>query len=81
MSFEITDRVPGPTDDEVAAAVAEAEAGYDLGTLPVERNPHAERLPLVPDDLLDAIEERAQRDGESPEAVVRRALVAYLHTA
>ncbi|MCR1784046.1 ribbon-helix-helix domain-containing protein [Nocardioides carbamazepini] len=81
MNFEITDHVPGLSDDQVARAAAEAEAGYDLRGRPSEPNPHLGRVQLVPTDLLDAVEERAARDGQSPEAVVRQALAAYLRTA
>jgi metal-responsive CopG/Arc/MetJ family transcriptional regulator len=35
----------------------------------------------VPEDLLDAIDERAAKDGQSPDAVVREALSNYLDTA
>lgn len=81
MDFEITDHVSGLSDDQVAQAAAEAEAGHDLTDRPSEPNPHFGRLQLVPSDLLDEIVERAARDGESPEAVVRRALTSYLRTA
>lgn len=81
MSFEITDHVPGLSDEQVAAVADEAGSGYDLATLDTEHNPHFQRLQLVPEDLLDAIDERAQKDGQSAEAVVRQALAAYLHTA
>ncbi|MDQ6522860.1 ribbon-helix-helix protein, CopG family [Nocardioides sp. LHD-245] len=81
MNIEITDHVPGLSDEQVARAVTEAESGYDLTDRPSEPNPHLGRVQLVPTDLLDAIDERAARDGESPEAVVRQALAAYLRTA
>ncbi|MDO5698068.1 MAG: ribbon-helix-helix domain-containing protein [Dermatophilus congolensis] len=78
MNFEITEHVPGLTDEQVAALVAEAEAGYDLSSLTPEANPHLEHRDLVPDDLLEVIDKRAAEDGQSPETVVRRALTAYL---
>ena len=81
MSFEITDRVPGLSHEDVDALVAEAENGYDLAARPSEPNPHFQRLQLVPADLLDVIDERAEKDGQSPEAVVRQALARYLDTA
>jgi len=81
MSFEITDRAPGFSDEDVAALAAEAEDGYDLTGRSAEPNPHFQRLQLVPADLLDAIDERAQKDGQSREAVVRHALANYLDTA
>lgn len=81
MSFEITDRVPGFRDEDVVAMAAEAEDGYDLRGQVSEPNPHFQRLQLVPADLLKAIDERALEDGQSPEAVVRRSLATYLHTA
>ena len=81
MSYEITDRVPGLTDAQVADLVQEAEAGYDLTARPSEPNPHFHRVQLVPEDLLDAIDERAAKDGQSPDAVVRDALSSYLDTA
>lgn len=81
MNFEMTDHVPGFGDDEVDAMVDEAEAGYDLSARRAELNPHFQLTQAVPEDLLEAIEERAEREGESPESVVRRALVAYLHSA
>ncbi|MEE6282844.1 CopG family transcriptional regulator [Georgenia sunbinii] len=81
MSFEITNRVPGVSDKDVAAMTAEAQDGYDLAETVAEPNPHFQRLQLVPDDLLEAIDERARRDGQSPDAVVRQALATYLHTA
>ena len=81
MSLEITDHVAAFSDEQVAAMAGEAQAGYDVSARAGEPNPHFQRLQLVPVDLLDAIEERAEQDGQSPEAVVRRALAAYLHTA
>lgn len=81
MSHEITERAPGLTDAQVADLVEEAEAGYDLTTRPSEPNPHFHRVQLVPEDLLDAIDERAAKDGQSPDAVVREALSNYLDTA
>lgn len=81
MSFEITDHVSGLSNDKVAAVADQAEAGYDLGDQASEPNPHFQRLQLVPEDLLDAIDERAYMEGQSPEAVVRQALATYLHTA
>lgn len=81
MSYEITDGVPGLTDAQVADLVQEAEAGYDPTTRQPEPNPHFQRVQLVPEDLLDAIDERAAKDGQSPDAVVREALSNYLHTA
>lgn len=81
MSFEVTDHVPGCSDEEVSAMVAEAEAGYALKGLPSESNPHRVSSPLVPDDLREAIEDRARRDGSSAETVVREAIEAYLHIA
>lgn len=81
MSFEIVDHVPGLSDERVAAMSDESEGGYDLTERAPEPNPHFQRLELVPADLLDAIDERAQQDGQSPEAVVRQALATYLDTA
>lgn len=81
MSFEITDHVPGLTDEQVAALVKEAEDGYTLSHREAAANPHFKRVKLVPDDLLEAIDERARTDGQSPEAVVRQALSSYLDTA
>lgn len=81
MNFSITDHVPGLSDEQVAAIAGEAEAGYDLTGRVSEANPHFQRLQLVPADLLDAIDERAQEDGQSPEAVVRQALTTYLRPA
>lgn len=81
MNLEITDHVPGVSDEDVAAMAAEAEDGYDLTGRASEPNPHSQRSELVPADLLEAIDERARRDGQSPEAVVRQALASYLHTA
>lgn len=81
MSFEITDHVSGLRDDQVAAMAEEAEAGYELSNQPSESNPHFQRLQLVPADLLDAIDERAHKEGQSPEAVVRDAIATYLNTA
>ena len=79
MSFETTDHVSGLSDEQVAALAQAAEAGYDVRALNWETNPH--RLQLVPEDLLEAIDQRAREDGESPETVVRRALTAYLRSA
>jgi hypothetical protein len=81
MSFESTDHVPGLSDEQVAAMADEAETGYDLAARAPEPNPHFQRLELVPADLMDAVDERAQKDGQSPEEVVRQALATYLHTA
>lgn len=81
MSFEITDHVPGLTDAQVAELIEEAKAGYDLTDSVPEPNPYFQRVQLVPADLLDAIDERARKDGQSPDAVVREALASYLETA
>lgn len=81
MSFEITDHVPGLTEEQVAGMAQEAADGYEVRDAQTEPNPHFQRLQLVPADLLDAIDERAQRDGQSPQSVVRDALATYLHTA
>lgn len=81
MGFEITDTVPGLTDEQVAALTREAEDGYDLADRTTSPNPHFQRLQTVPEDLLDAIDERARKDGRSPDAVVREALSNYLDTA
>jgi hypothetical protein len=80
MTFEMTDHVPGLTDEQVAALDDEALAGYDITRTPAEPNPHQQRQ-LVPEDLLDAIDERAEQDGQSREEIVRRALTTYLNTA
>ena len=74
MSHEVTDRVPGLTDQQVADLLQEAEAGYDLAPHQAVPNPHFQRVQQVPEDLLEAIDERAARDGQSPDAVVREAL-------
>lgn len=81
MSFDITDHVPGLTDQQVAAIADAAAAGYDLDDARLEPNPHVQRVQLVPADLLDAIDERARKDGQSPDSVVRDALSTYLHIA
>jgi len=78
MTFEMTDHVPGLSEEQVDQLVDEAEAGHDLDARAAEPNPH---LLVVPDDLLDAVAQRAQLDGESPDDVVRRALAAYLDSA
>lgn len=41
----------------------------EIGTVgqPAEQNLHLHRVQLVPDDLLDAIDGRAAKDGQSPE--------------
>jgi hypothetical protein len=72
--------IPGFTDAEVAKMVTEAEAGYDLATnvIRVEPNPHFQKLNLVPEDLGEAIIDRAIHDGSTPAEVVRAALKAYL---
>ncbi len=81
MSFDITEHVPGFSDREVQALATEAEAGYDVQGLPTELNPHRDVLALVPDELREALADRARQDGQSPAAIVREALAAYLHTA
>ena len=48
---------------------------------PSEQNLHLHRVQLVLEDLLDAIDERADKDGQSPDAVVREALSNYLDSA
>lgn len=78
MSYEITGSVPGLTDAQVTDLVQEAEAGYELTASPSEQNLHLRRVQLVPEDLRDAIDERAAKDGQSPDAVVREALSNYL---
>ena len=80
MTFETTDRVPGLDDEQLAALAEEAEAGYEVADAHAEPNPHFQGQ-LVPEDLLDAIDERAEREGQSREEVVRRALTEYLHSA
>ncbi|GMA41753.1 hypothetical protein [Mobilicoccus caccae] len=65
----------------MAAIVSEADAGYDSSDLPSEPNPHFQRLQIVPVDFLDAIDERAKKDGQSPEAVVHDVLATYLQIA
>lgn len=81
MTFEMTDHVPGLNDDRVAALAEEAEMGYDVRPHDGEPNPHSQRVRLIPEDLMDAVEARAKQDGQSTEAVLREALVAYLRTA
>jgi hypothetical protein len=81
MSFDITDHVDGLSDEQVSAAVDEAESGYDVADTASEPNPHFQRVQLVPADLVDAIEERARKDGQSPETVLREALTTYLRSA
>ena len=81
MNNEITDSVPGLTEAQVTDLVQEAEAGYELTDRLSEPNPHFHRVQLVPEDLLEAIDERAAKDGQSPDAVVREALSNYLDSA
>jgi len=59
--------VPGLDDDTLARLVAQAEAGYDLATdvIRTEENPHFQKLRLVPEDLGEAILNRAIRDGRT----------------
>ncbi|WP_131105790.1 hypothetical protein [Ornithinimicrobium sufpigmenti] len=71
MSDEIIDSVPALTDARVTDLVQEAEAGCELTARASEQNPHSHRVQLVPEDVLDAIDERAAKDGQSPDAVVR----------
>jgi|GEM_PF-1520283 len=73
--------VPGLDDDTLARLVAQAEAGYDLATdvIRTEENPHFQKLRLVPEDLGEAILNRAIRDGRTPDEIVRAAIEAYLH--
>lgn len=81
MSFDITDHIDGLSNEQIAAAVAESETGFDLSGTQSEPNPHFQKVQLVPADLVDALEERARKDGQSPEDVLREALVTYLRTA
>lgn len=81
MSDDAVDHVPGIDDDSVDALLREAEVGFDLDALPVEPNPHAVRAPVVPADLIEAIEQRASQLGATPAEVVRRALTDYLDSA
>lgn len=81
MSEGITNEISGLSAARVRALIAEAEKGYDAEQLPAHTNPHLARMCLVPQDLLEAIDERALRDGQTPDAVVRSALAAYLHSA
>ena len=81
MKFEMTEHVPGLTEADVARLVGEAEAGYDISEARLEHNPHARGGYAVPEDLTGAIEERARRDGHSPETVVRAAIRRYLDSA
>ena len=81
MTFEMTDHVPGLNDDRVASLAEEAEVGYDVRPQDSEPNPHAQRVRLIPEDLMDAVEARARQDGQSTETVLREALKAYLHIA
>ena len=66
MSFDITDHVPGLTDEQVADIAAEAATGFALDDAPGEPNPHFQRVQLVPAELLDAIDERAARTDSPP---------------
>ncbi|MDT0200835.1 hypothetical protein [Nocardioides sp. AE5] len=81
MMFEMADHVSGLSGDQIARAAAEAERGHDLDGRPGEPNPHTREAPSVPTDLLDEIVARAEHDGESPQELVRRALVRYLRSA
>ena len=80
MTLETTDHVPGIPDEQMVALADEAETGYDLGETRIEPNPH-QGGHLVPEDLLEAVAERAERDGRSPDEVVRLAITRYLATA
>lgn len=81
MKTSVTDSVRGLSQEDVAAFVADAESGFDLTGRPAEPNPHRLGLQVVPQDLTAAVEERARRDGQTSEQVVRQALESYLHSA
>lgn len=81
MNFEIVEQVPGISDERVAELASEAKAGYELTGRSATSNPHHRQGQLVPTDLLDAIDKRAEQDGSTREIIVRQALTAYLHSA
>lgn len=77
MNGEIVENVSGVSDERIAELVAEAEAGYELDELVAVPNLHR-GVPLVPAELIEEIAKRAERDGQTREEVVRRALTRYL---
>lgn len=74
------------TDELVAELAAKAEAGYDAdeilrrrgGRPPLGSAPAGVESVRLEPELRDALVERAQRDGETTSAVIRRALRKYL---
>ena len=81
MNFEVVRHVDGFTDEDIKKLAAEAEAGYDPASFEWEPNPHFQLRGLLPRELADAVEARANRDGQSPQEVIRQALTRYLESA
>jgi hypothetical protein len=74
------------TDELVEKLAKEAEAGYDVekmlrrrsGRPPIGSGPASVESVRLEPELRDALVERARRDDETPSAVIRKALRAYL---
>jgi hypothetical protein len=74
------------TDELVEKLVKKAEAGYDVdeilrrrgGRPPLGSGPAGVESVRLEPELRDALVERARRDDETPSAVIRKALRAYL---
>jgi hypothetical protein len=74
------------TDELVQKLAEKAEAGYDVeeilrrrgGRPPLGSGPASVESVRLEPELRDALVERARRDDETPSAVIRKALRAYL---
>jgi len=67
----------GLQDERVHALIREADLGYDLAGRPLNRTPTTPDA-SCPEDLLPAIDARAEQDGQSAREIVRKALTANL---
>lgn len=74
------------TDELIAEAAREAEAGYDVGEMLRRRagrplmgaGPAAVESVRLDPELREALNRRAQHDGETTSSVIRKALHSYL---
>lgn len=69
------------TTEDLSSAAAEAEAGYDVGSIQTEQRPRrrAEVVPVrVPPELKERLEARAYSERTSVSEIIRAALRAFL---
>lgn len=74
------------TEELIAEYVKEAEEGYDVdemlerrrGRPPIGNGPATVESVRIDPELKQMLDERAERDGETPSAIIRDALRSYL---